>query len=268
MIAAINISLSGAFDIIRNIIDLVLVWYIIYLVISMFRQNMRTQQLFKGVLFILILKLITNLLGLSTMDYVVNLVLQNGIIAVIIIFQPEIRALLETMGRTNFDNSLKELTDDDKERYVDEIVDAVTEFSKDQVGALITFERKQSLMDYIKTGTRINADIKSELLGTIFWEGTPLHDGAVIIQKNRIVCAAAFYPPTEQELSPLYGARHRAALGISEITDSLTIVVSEETGTISFATEGKLRKIPRKELKVSLINELDWFNESDGEDHG
>ena len=265
---AFNITLSNTLNVMRTIIDLALVWYILYLVVSMFRQNMRTQQLFKGVLFILILKLITNILGLTTMDYVVNLVLQNGIIAVIIIFQPEIRALLETMGRTKLDDSLREVTDDDKERYVDEIVDAVMEFSKDQVGALITFERKQSMMDYIKTGTRINADIKSELLGTIFWEGTPLHDGAVIIQKNRIVCAAAFYPPTEQELSPLYGARHRAALGISEITDSLTIVVSEETGTISFATNGKLRKIPRKELKVSLINELDWFKESDGDKNG
>lgn len=265
MIGALSISLSNVFDIVRTIIDIVLVWYIIYLLISMFRQNMRTLQLFKGVLFILILKLITSLFGLTTMDYVVDMVLQNGIIAIIIIFQPEIRSVLEKMGRTKLDASLSEITEDDKERYVDEIVTAVTGFSKDQTGALITFERKQSLIDYIKTGTKINADIKSELLGTIFWEGTPLHDGAVIIQQNRIACAAAFYPPTEQELSPLYGARHRAALGISEITDSLTIVVSEETGTISFAINGKLKKIPRKELKVSLINELDWFK-SDGKD--
>ena len=124
------------------------------------------------------------------------------------------------------------------------------------------------MIDYINTGTKINADIKSELFNTIFWEGTPLHDGAVIIKNDRVVCAAAFFPPTNQDLSPLYGARHRAALGISEITDSLTIVVSEETGTISFAINGKLRKIPRKELKASLVNELDWFNsnEKDGDE--
>jgi len=182
----------------------------------------------------------------------------------IIIFQPEIRTLLEKMGQTKNENK-KVISNDEKERLMDELVNAITTLSKEQTGALITFERSQPLSDYINTGTKINADIKSELLLTIFWEGTPLHDGATIIQGDNVVCAAAFYPPTNQELSPRYGARHRAALGISEITDSLTVVVSEETGTISFAVNGKLKKIPAKELRASLVNELQWFKSEEKE---
>ena len=172
------------------------------------------------------------------------------------------------MGQTKREYHMDHLSNDQKEHMLDEIVDSVTKLSETQTGALITFERGQSLIDYINTGTKINADIKSELFNTIFWEGTPLHDGAVIIRDDRIVCAAAFFPPTQRDLSPIYGARHRAALGISEITDSLTIVVSEETGTISFAIKGELIKIPRKELRASLVNELEWFKseDEDGDD--
>lgn len=260
VISAFTFNLSAIYNVVRTIIDLILVWYVIYLLISMMKQSMRTMQLFKGVLLILILKIFTSLFRLSAMDYLVDTVLTWGVVAIIVVFQPEIRSLLEKIGRTKLEVKHDNLSDDEKERLMDELVSAITKLSEDQTGALITFERGQSLIDYINTGTRINADIKSELIATIFWEGTPLHDGATIIKDDRIVCAAAFYPPTNQELSPLYGARHRAALGISEITDSLTVVVSEETGTISFASDGKLRKIPRKELRASLVTELNWFN--------
>lgn len=266
MIADINFDLSLLINVIRTILDVLLVWYVLYIVISMFKQNMRTMQLFKGVLIILMLKLVTSILGLSTMGYLVDTILTWGIVAIVVIFQPEIRALLEKMGRTKLEHHL---SNDQKEHMLKEIVDAVTKLSETQTGALITFERGQSLIDYINTGTKINADINSELFNTIFWEGTPLHDGAVIIKDDKIICAAAFFPPTNQELSPLYGARHRAALGISEVTDAVTIVVSEETGTISFAINGKLKKIPRKELRASLVNELYWFKdeEEEGENH-
>ena len=176
----------------------------------------------------------------------------------IIIFQPEIRSILEKMGQTKLVKR-REISDDEKERVMDELVNAITTLAKQQTGALITFERSESMIDYINTGTKINADIKSELFLAIFWEGTPLHDGATIIQGDRVACAAAFYPPTNKELSPKYGARHRAAIGISEVTDSLTVVVSEETGTISFAIGGELKKIPVNELRASLVNELHWF---------
>jgi len=243
---------------IRSAIDLIAVWFILYYLISMFKTNMKTMQLFKGVLFILIVKVLTSLLGLTTLNYLVDSIINWGVLAIIIIFQPEIRTLLEKMGQTKLEVK-KEISNDEKERLMDELVDAISTLAKEQTGALITFERGQSMIDYINTGTKI----RSELFLTIFWEGTPLHDGATIIQGDRVACAAAFYPPTNKELSPKYGARHRAAIGISEITDSLTVVVSEETGTISFATNGELRKIPIKELRASLVNELQWFKSSD-----
>ncbi|MEE0966596.1 MAG: diadenylate cyclase CdaA [Bacilli bacterium] len=260
----LNINLSIIWNVLRTSVDLIAVCLILYYLISMFRMNMKTMQLFKGVMFILILKLVTSALELTTLNFLVDGIINWGVLAMIIIFQPEIRTLLEKMGQTK-NETRKVINDDEKERLMDELVNAITTLSKEQTGALITFERSQSLLDYINTGTKVNADIKSELLLTIFWEGTPLHDGATIIQGDRVVCAAAFYPPTNQELSPRYGARHRAALGISEITDSLTVVVSEETGTISFAVNGELRKIPAKELRASLVNELQWFKSEEKE---
>ncbi len=260
-----SFDLSIIVNVLRTLVDLAAVWLILYYLISMFKTNMKTMQLFKGVMFILILKLITSVLGLTTLNYLVDTIITWGVLAIIIIFQPEIRTLLEKMGQTKIENR-NSISNDEKERLMDELVNAITTLSKEQTGALITFERTQSLLDYINTGTKINADIKSELFLTIFWEGTPLHDGATIIQGDRVVCAAAFYPPTNQELSPRFGARHRAALGISEITDSLTVVVSEETGTISFAVNGELRKIPAKELRASLVNELQWFKSDEKED--
>lgn len=259
-----NLDLITIINVLRSTIDLIAVWFILYYLIAMFKTNMKTMQLFKGVLFILIVKLVTSLLGLATFEFLVDSIINWGVLAMIIIFQPEIRTLLEKMGQTKL-TMKKEISDDEKERLMDELVGAILTLSKEQTGALITFERTQSLLDYINTGTKINADIKSELFLTIFWEGTPLHDGATIIQGDRVACAAAFYPPTNKELSPKYGARHRAAIGISEITDSLTVVVSEETGTISFAVNGELKKIPTKELRASLVNELNWFKSNDGD---
>lgn len=265
MILSLGISWTNVLNFIRSAIDLIAVWFLLYYLISMFKANMKTMQLFKGVLFILIVKAITTVLNLTTLNFLVNSIINWGVLALIIIFQPEIRTILEKMGQTKMTNR-KEMSDDEKERLMDELVSAITTLSKEQTGALITFERSQSLIDYINTGTKINADIKSELFLTIFWEGTPLHDGATIIQGDRVACAAAFYPPTNKELSPKYGARHRAAIGISEITDSLTVVVSEETGTISFAVDGELRKIPTKELRASLVNELNRFKSSGEEE--
>ncbi len=265
MLFNLGISWTNILNFLRSAVDLIAVWFILYYLISMFKANMKTMQLFKGVLFILMMKLLTSVFGLTTLNFLVDSIINWGVLAMIIIFQPEIRALLEKMGQTKL-NDKKEMSDDDKERLMDELVNAITTLAKEQTGALITFERQQSLIDYINTGTKINADIKSELFLTIFWEGTPLHDGATIIQGDRVACAAAFYPPTNKELSPKYGARHRAAIGISEITDSLTVVVSEETGTISFAVDGELRKIPTKELRASLVNELHWFKSNVEED--
>ncbi len=261
----VTLNWSVVINFLRSFIDLIVVWFLFYYLISMFKANMRTMQLFKGVLFILIVRVITSALGLLTLNYIADSIVNWGVLAMIIVFQPEIRTLLEKMGQTKMTME-NVISDDEKEWLMDELVTAISTLAKEQTGALITFERTQSLSDFIKTGTKINADIKSELFLTIFWEGTPLHDGATIIQGDRVVCAAAFYPPTNKELSPKYGARHRAAIGISEITDSLTVVVSEETGTISFAMNGELKKIPAKELRASLIKELNWFRSNDEEE--
>lgn len=257
------LSFDSIFMMIRILVDVSLVWLVFYCLIQLVRRNIRTLQIFKGILVVLLIKLATSLFGLTTMNYLVDSVINWGIVAIMIIFQPEIRASLEKIGQVKVENPLKSLTRSEKESVINEIVTAVIDLSKSQTGALITIEQSQSLADYIATGVRINADVKSELFGTIFWEGTPLHDGATIIQGNKVTCAAAFYPPTNKELSPIYGARHRAAIGISEVSDSLTIVVSEETGAISFARHGDLRKIPARLLKSELMNEIDWFENAD-----
>lgn len=259
-----SFSLSVVINVIRTIVDLTAVCLIFYYLITTFKKSMKTLQLFKGVLVILFVKLLTSLFNLETLDYLVDAVITWGVLAIIIIFQPEIRTLLERMGQTKTDEH-KIISNDKKVRTMDELVDAISTLSREKTGALITFERTRNMDEFINTGTTFDAEIKKELLLSIFYEGTALHDGAMIIRGDRIVCAAAFYPPTNQELPPLYGARHRAAIGISEITDSLTVVVSEETGKISFAVNGELRKIPIKELRASLVNELAWFK-SEGEE--
>lgn len=266
MIGAVSLDGTVALKFVSMGIDLLAVWVLLYYLISMLRSNVRTMQLFKGVIVILIVKLVTSVFGLTTLNAIVDAVLTWGVLAIIIIFQPEIRTILEKMGQTKNEYTHR-LSNDEREKIMDELVNGITRMSKDQTGALITFERTQSLQDFINTGIKMSADIKSELLLTIFYEGTPLHDGATIIKNDRIVASACFYPPTNKEVSPKYGARHRAAIGISEITDSLTVVVSEETGTISFAINGELTKINPKELRASLIKELDWYNNEDGDAH-
>lgn len=260
-------AITSNFNLILNIlrigIDILAVWIILYYVITMFNTNVRTMQLFKGVIAILLVKVLTSFFGLTTLNTLVDTVLNWGILGIIIIFQPEIRSILERVGQTK--NDYRHLAStDEKKRIMDELVTAITTLSKDQTGALITFERTSSLADFINTGTHLNCDIKSELILTIFYEGTLLHDGAMIIKDDHIVAAACFYPPTNKELPARYGARHRAAIGISEINDSLTVIVSEETGTISFASEGNLRKVSSSELRSQLVKELQWFNS--GED--
>ena len=265
MIAGIEVNLSLILNIIRTIIDLLLVWYILYLGISMFKQNMRTMQLFKGVIVVLLVKAVTSVLGLVTLGTIVDAVITWGVLAIVVIFQPEIRVLLEKMGQTKNEVQHR-LSDDERERAMDELVESITTMSKDKTGALITFERRQSLQDFINTGVKVSASIKAELLTTIFYEGTPLHDGATIIKNDMIVASACFYPPTNKEIPSQYGARHRAAIGISEITDSLTVVVSEETGNVSFAANGELTRINLNELRSKLIAELNWYGEG-GESH-
>ena len=265
MINVITSELPIIWKFVKSAIDLLAVWVLLYYGIMMFKTNMRTMQLFKGVIVVLLVKAITSVLGLVTLGTIVDAVITWGVLAIVVIFQPEIRVLLEKMGQTKNEVQHR-LSDDERERAMDELVESITTMSKDKTGALITFERRQSLQDFINTGVKMSASIKAELLTTIFYEGTPLHDGATIIKNDMIVASACFYPPTNKEIPSQYGARHRAAIGISEITDSLTVVVSEETGNVSFAANGELTRINLNELRSKLIAELNWYDEG-GEDH-
>lgn len=246
-------------SIIKTISDIFIVWWLLYYLIEIVRRNIRTQQIFKGVLLILFLKLISTFFNLNMVSWLIDIILNWGVVAIIVIFQPEIRNILEKLGQTRTITNVTTLSTSQKGEIVNQIYEACKQMSESHTGALISFERKQSMLDFVGTGVEINADINSDLLLTIFMDGTRLHDGAVIIQGNRIRCASAFFPQTKKELSPKYGARHRAALGISEITDSLTIVVSEETGTISFANRGELTYIRIEDFKEMLLAEIDAY---------
>ncbi|QIK69347.1 TIGR00159 family protein [Erysipelothrix sp. HDW6C] len=236
----------------KVVVDFLIVWVLVYYVLRIVRNNSRTVQIFKGIVLIITMRFIAVQINLTTIKSLLDFALQNGILVFVIIFQPELRSMLERLGKTSVFSALHSLSGNEKDKLIDELVDATTTLSERKTGALITLEQGHSLTDYVKTGTAINSSVTSELLTSIFVTSTPLHDGAVIIQGDRIAAASAYFPPTNQELPTRYGARHRAAIGISEMTDSITIVVSEETGTISIAEGGKLREMDEKSLREYL----------------
>lgn len=248
-----TLTWTNTINLIKTLIDIGVIWLIFYYTLKIVRNNARTIQIFKGVLIVFILKGISDLAGLNATSWLADMFVNFGFIAVIIIFQPEIRTLLEKLGQSNVLSRMTTLSGNELNNLVNSLVDASVRLSKEQIGALITIEQGQSLTDYIKTGTRINAAVSSELLCSIFVPLTPLHDGAVIIQGNHIACASAYFPPTSKDLPTKYGARHRAAIGLSEINDSITIVVSEETGSISIAEGGKLIHVDEKSLREYLL---------------
>lgn len=247
---------SGLWNLASMMIDIGIVAVVIYYCLKIVKNNSRTIQIFKGILFIIIANGLAQLLNLSTVEWFTNQCLTWGFLAMIIIFQPEIRNLLEKMGKTMVFSRITTLTVNERERLVNELVKTSVQLSKTKTGAIISIEQAQSLSDYIKTGTAMNSVVSSELLCSIFQYGTPLHDGAVIIQGDKIACASAYFPPTTREFPSSYGARHRAAVGISEISDCVTIVVSEETGDISIAREGSLIRMNEKELREYLLMSL------------
>lgn len=242
----------------KKLVDILLVWLVIYYVLKSLRKNVKIILLFKGILFIIVLKLISYLFGLTTIDFLLNYVIEWGILALIVIFQPEIRNVLEQLGRSQLLGRHKVLTIDEREKLVYEIVTAMDAMRKTRTGALIVIERDNSLNDYIEKSKKIYADISSELLVTIFFPNNPLHDGGLIIQGDKITSARAVFPTSDNnKISKRLGTRHRAALGISEITDCISLIVSEETGRLSCAIGGELHyNLSSDELKLLLLNEL------------
>ncbi len=245
-------------DILKNILDVLLVWFMFYYILKNIKNNVKMSLLFKGVLVIIILKLVSGWLGLNTLGLILEYIIMYGPLAIIIIFQPEIRGVLEQLGRSQLLGRHKTLTVDEREKLVYEVVNAVDYLRKSKIGALIVIERDVSLMDYINRAKSLYADLSSELLISIFFPNNPLHDGGVIIQGNKITCAGAVFPTTvDMKFSKRLGTRHRAAIGISEESDAIAIIVSEETGRISVAVEGKLNyNLSIDEVKSIILEEL------------
>ena len=251
-------TIEGIFSLAKKLIDVLLVWMIFYYILKNLRKNVKMVLLFKGLLVIVILKIISDLLNLSTIGYLLNYVIMWAPLALIIIFQPEIRNVLEQLGRSQLLGRHKVLTVDEREKLVYEISQAVEYLRKNRIGALIVLERDNSLNDYINKSKKLYADISSDLLISIFFPNNPLHDGGVIIQGDRITSAGAVFPTSDNvKISKRLGTRHRAALGISEEMDCISLVVSEETGRLSIAIGGELfYNLSIDEMKIRLLDEL------------
>jgi len=237
-----------------SILDIAVVSYIFYKFYMLMHET-RAEQLLKGILLIIILIPISSLLHLSTLNWILNKTITIGVLSFIIIFQPEIRKALEHIGRSTFTD--KHLFEDEKkiEEVITEISNAVENLSKTRTGALILMEQTTGLGDITSTGTKIDAAVSSALIENIFVVNTPLHDGATVIRNDRIVAAGCFLPLTNNaNINKQLGTRHRAGIGISEVSDAIVIIVSEETGVISLAINGNLTRYYTKErLKDILI---------------
>ncbi|MFD1900334.1 diadenylate cyclase CdaA [Enterococcus termitis] len=229
-------------DYIINIIDILVVWYLVYKLIMLVRGT-KAVQLLKGVAVFIIIRILSEIIGLHTLSWLMNQVIMYGVIAAVVIFQPEVRRGLEHLGRSSFFRTSRSEQQED-EKMILAFDKAIQYMSKRKIGALITVERNTGLDEYIETGIDLDADISGELLINIFIPNTPLHDGAVIVKQGKIAVASAYLPLSESNLIPKeFGTRHRAAVGISEVSDAVTIIVSEETGDVSLTLNNDL--IPR-----------------------
>lgn len=254
-----------------KVLDIMIVWYIFYQLLKYSRNNFKLTLIFKGVLIIVILKLLSDWLKLNTVGIILEYLISWGPLALIIIFQPEIRNVLESIGRSQLLGRHKTLTVDQREKMVYEIINAVDYLKKNKIGALIVIERDYSLAQYIEPANKLYADISSELLISIFFPNNPLHDGGVILQGDKVTCAGSVFPTSmNPNISKRLGTRHRAALGISEISDAIAVVVSEETGRISIAIQSELNyNLSLDDAKMMLLEALqpkkETFYEVDNE---
>ncbi len=226
-----------------DIIDILLVAYAIYKAMSLVRET-RAVQLLKGIAILIIATQVSEWLRLNAINYLLKYVMQFGVLAMIIVFQPELRRALEKVGRSNIGTFLSfDSKEYDIDSTVNEICTAAKEMSESKTGALIVIERNTMLGEIINTGTTVNANVSAQLLGNLFFKNSPLHDGAVIIRRDKIVAASCYLPLTDDNtLNKELGTRHRAGIGISETADCAAIIVSEETGKISLALGGNLTR--------------------------
>jgi diadenylate cyclase len=244
-------------DIIRHAFDIAIVAYLLYRLLLLIRET-RAEQVLKGLAILLFATWLSGVLRFNAIHMILRNTAELGVIALLIVFQPELRRALEKIGRGSvIDKAMFMQTERDKKAMFEEIVKAVQKLAKSKLGALIVIERKTGLNDVIETGVKIDAKVTEELLENIFIPNTPLHDGAVIIREDRIAAAGCFLPLTENpNTGKQLGTRHRAALGISELSDSLSLVVSEETSVISLAVDGKLIRHLESKTLMDMLEKL------------
>lgn len=251
------IRLDNVLDVLKAAVEILVLTYIIYAVLNLVRQT-RAWQLLKGVLWIVILTVVANIIDLRTLAYILNNTFGVLAIATVVVFQPELRRGLEQIGR----NALKVFSYSDNSRsaikMVDSIVRACMEMSATLTGALIVIERQTKLGEIIDTGILLSADVSAELLINIFTKNTPLHDGAVVVRDMRVEAATCYLPLTENaDIDKELGTRHRAAIGMTEVSDAMVIVVSEESGQISYIENGVIsRDLGDDSLRGLLVDGL------------
>lgn len=244
----------------RNLVDVAVLTVLIYNLLKLVRYT-RASSLFKGIFVILALALVSDILEINVLSWVLQQLLSVGIVLLVIVFQPELRRILEQLGRSKIARKVfgspKRMRNSRMEQHVSEIVKALNDMSRKKIGALIVIERSTKLGDVIESGTVVDAEISSQLIENIFEPNTPLHDGAMIIRNERIAAAACILQLSDDySISRELGTRHRAAIGITETTDAVSLIVSEETGIISMTREGKLtRYLDTKSLTI-LLTEL------------
>lgn len=236
----------------NDVVDIVIVAYLIYKLFTLIKET-RAEQLIKGLILLIIVTQISYFLELNTLYWLIKNTLTVGVIAFMIIFQPELRRALEHLGRSRILTKKIFESEEEVDNLVDEVAIAAANLSETKTGALMVIEQETGLNDFVQSGVKIDAVVSSPLLENIFVENTPLHDGAVIIRKGRIVAAACVLPLTEQNVSKEFGTRHRASIGVTENSDAIAVVVSEETGIVSLSINGKLtRNYSQERLKTVL----------------
>lgn len=253
-----NVSNIFTWNNLSTILDVLIIWFLVYHLVILIRGT-KAVQLAKGIVLIFIVRIIAGVLQLHTTTWLIDQIVSWSVVGIIVIFQPEIRRGLEHLGRLPIFGGREESERDESLRFINELDKAIQYMSKRRIGALITIQQETGLDDYIETGIKLDARVTGELLINIFIPNTPLHDGAVIInQDHEIAVAAAYLPLSDNSMIPKrLGTRHRAAVGISEVTDAITIVVSEETGGVTITRNGRfLLDMTRDEYMKYLTAEL------------
>ena len=239
---------------ITDILDILIVAFIVYKVLGFIRET-RAEQLAKGLLVLVVGTLLADVCHLYTLHWILSNVMTVGMLALVVLFQPELRRALEKLGRSKFINISGDVDKDDAKRIVVGMSKAIETMSATKTGALMVIERETKLNDIVETGTIVDAAISAEMIGNVFYEGAPLHDGAVIIRGGRLYAAGCVLPLTQnKKLGKELGTRHRAGIGVTETSDALVIIVSEETGVISLAQNGELtRFVDVKRIEKILL---------------